>query len=63
MGRFTDLVDYHKNRDSIFAKLSVNKGYFYFGVKNVIYLNELLNVYTIRFQNIGNTNKIVANTW
>lgn len=24
MGRFTDLLDYHKNKDSIFAKLSVS---------------------------------------
>jgi len=63
MGRFTDLVDYQKNKDSIFAKLSVNEGYFYFGVKNVIYLNELLNAYTIRFQNMGSFDKLLANTW
>lgn len=35
-GRFTDLVEYYKNSDSIFAKLSVQEGYYYLGVKNNI---------------------------
>jgi len=63
MGRFTDLLDYHKNRDSIFAKLSVAEGYYYLGVKNLIYLNEYLNAYTVRFQDMGNDDKLLANTW
>jgi|LakMenEpi03Aug12_release.lakeMendotaPanAssembly.Ray.scaffolds.fasta_scaffold1594436_1 hypothetical protein len=62
-GRFTDLDNYYKNADSIFAKLSVQEGYYYLGVKNNIYLNEFLNIYTIRFQNLGPNQNLLANTW
>jgi hypothetical protein len=38
-GRFTDLQDYYKNKDSIYAKLNVEEGYYYLGVKSNIELN------------------------
>lgn len=62
-GRFTDLQEYYKNSDSIFAKLSVSEGYYYLGVKNNINMNEFLNIYTIRFQNLGKNQALLANTW
>ena len=54
LGRYTDLVDYYKTKDSIYAKLSVKEGYYYLGVKNQIYEEEASNAYTIRFQNLSN---------
>ena len=37
LGRYTDLIDYYKTRSSIYAKLSVQEGYYYLGVKNHIF--------------------------
>jgi hypothetical protein len=63
MGRYTDLVNYHKTKNSIYAQLEVSEGYYYLGVKNEIYDDSFANSYSIHFQNITSSKQMLAPLW
>lgn len=63
LGRYTDLLEYQKAKNSIYAQLEVDEGYYYLGVKNDLEPGEYANAYTLKYQNIGPTQKMIAPLW
>lgn len=59
-GTYSDLTDYHKNSDSLFAKLSIQKGHFFLGVKNQ---QVLKGAYSLRLSSIGQDSRLLTSAW
>jgi len=65
LGRYTDLVNYHKTRTTTYAQLSVAEGYYYIGVQNNpdAESDEYSNSYAIRYQNISAEEAMLPSMW
>jgi hypothetical protein len=59
-GGNSNLADYHKNSDSIFAKVSASEGYYFLGVKNE---QMLEGVYSLKYSSIGKDERLLAAAW
>ena len=59
-GTYSDLTDYHKNSESVFAMLSIEQGHFFFGVKNQQFLQ---GAYSIRLSSIGQDGRLLTTAW